>query len=894
MGHTVMACVRRCNKVNPQNFGIEVYFYDLGLRANTPSTVRNTIGLLENRLTANINAVGFYLHPRLPQFNPAADKKLVFEDLGAKIYYARILATLATDPNLEAYVERNATPASQAKAKKGLFGFIFGGDGKSKKKKGNALRNDKLGVDFFEALTILLRNPSGRVLLEVIVGLSRRSWASWIDVPVPSHALYDAPDYDDARLAGDVDIDYDDDSDEEFLQDDKFAKSSNQQELQSAFGQPQGPQGPAYLGKKEKRKLAREQQAQLNAPFYLRKLGEGMIPALEVVMRRILGGMVKDDPCLRFGALRAAVAIARAKLYTDTPEEQELLNKAKSEYYGTSALPSTQQQPGALPQQGVPQQMTRPHGLLPDEGMPTFEDDNQQHVLEPLTKHLVYLLEDEPSLYVRCKSAEAFLLFIAAGAGSSIEDKLEEDEGGEVERQSAGFRDRRIRPGTSFEEDRRNQRGPPLHEQGEERNMVDNGGNPNDVQRDQPRGQPEGPGGPPRGPPLMGPPGTTPEDAKPPPPPPLPPLIRFFRPFLCNERMKGHVALDALQPFLESLIFEVPDVAPWLAIQVVDLLEDCAFYHGTKGWCGYLLEAWENVLAIATIPCAHAVRDSVRRCAEALPERERLSATSAQFLRRRVLDLTVLSVGAGELMAKGVPTPLPQVVGSEMESHFSLIYHGILMGPSPESRQCFVDALGGAAVLANDPFRINAYEKLCELRLARGLGLRAAVDFVLCALDTLYSTRERLAEARLKLREQGGITNRNREEVWLQGVWKLAAEASAAAGSLLATPPPPGWQPLGADAANDVRAAEELLGDFRKFRISGEDPEANLEDHGLMPPERRDTENGNPAQDPRMDPRSDPRMDQRGDPRNDQRGDPRAIQQNERVGNGPHPPPGRR
>lgn len=70
-------------------------------------------------------------------------------------------------------------------------------------------------------------------------------------------------------------------------------------------------------------------------------------------------------------------------------------------------------------------------------------------------------------------------------------------------------------------------------------------------------------------------------------------------------------------------------------------------------------------------------------------------------------------------------------------------------------RQCFVDALGGAAVLANDPFRINAYEKLCELRLARGLGLRAAVDFVLCALDTLYSTRERLAEARLKLREQG-------------------------------------------------------------------------------------------------------------------------------------------
>mmetsp|Transcript_17765 Transcript_17765/g.25622 ORF Transcript_17765/g.25622 Transcript_17765/m.25622 type:complete len:230 (-) Transcript_17765:238-927(-) len=229
-----------------------------------------------------------------------------------------------------------------------------------------------------------------------------------------------------------------------------------------------------------------------------------------------------------------------------------------------------------------------------------------------------------------------------------------------------------------------------------------------------------------------------------------------------------------------------------------------------------------------------------------------------------------------------------------MESNFSLIYHGILMGPSPEARQCFVDALGGAAVLAGDPFRINAYEKLCELRLARGLGLRAAVDFVLCALDTLYSTRERLAEARLKLREQGGITNKSREEIWLEGVWKLAAESSAAAGSLLATPPPPGWQPLGADAANDVRAAEELLGDFRKFRISGDDLEGKLEDHGLMPPDQGDMENGNPAHDPRMVPRSDPRMNPHGDPRNDQRGDPRAFPQNERGGSGPPPPPGRR
>lgn len=44
------------------------------------------------------------------------------------------------------------------------------------------------------------------------------------------------------QLAGDVDIDYDDDSDEEFLQDDKFAKSSNQVKIRSSvlFSTAQG------------------------------------------------------------------------------------------------------------------------------------------------------------------------------------------------------------------------------------------------------------------------------------------------------------------------------------------------------------------------------------------------------------------------------------------------------------------------------------------------------------------------------------------------------------------------------------------------------------------------------------------------------------------------------
>lgn len=38
----------------------------------------------------------------------------------------------------------------------------------------------------------------------------------------------------------------------------------------------------------------------------------------------------------------------------------------------------------------------------------------------------------------------------------------------------------------------------------------------------------------------------------------------------------------------------------------------------------------------------------------------------------------------------------------------------------------------------------------------------------------------------------GGITNQQREDVWLKGVWKLAAESSAAATSLLGSPPPIG------------------------------------------------------------------------------------------------------
>lgn len=63
------------------------------------------------------------------------------------------------------------------------------------------VRNDELGVDFLEALLILLRNQSSRVMLEVINGLSRRTWQSWIDVPVPTMALHNAPEYDEVKVS---------------------------------------------------------------------------------------------------------------------------------------------------------------------------------------------------------------------------------------------------------------------------------------------------------------------------------------------------------------------------------------------------------------------------------------------------------------------------------------------------------------------------------------------------------------------------------------------------------------------------------------------------------------------------------------------------------------------
>lgn len=51
-----------------------------------------------------------------------------------------------------------------------------------------------------------------------------------------------------------------------------------------------------------------------------------------------------------------------------------------------------------------------------------------------------------------------------------------------------------------------------------------------------------------------------------------------------------------------------------------------------------------------------------------------------------MLDLCVLVVGANELMEKGVPNPLPQNIGTEMEGCFALMFHCVLMGPSPECR----------------------------------------------------------------------------------------------------------------------------------------------------------------------------------------------------------------
>eukprot|EP00188_Purpureofilum_apyrenoidigerum_P001130 Plantae.Rhodophyta-Purpureofilum_apyrenoidigerum.ctg15916.p1 GENE.Plantae.Rhodophyta-Purpureofilum_apyrenoidigerum.ctg15916~~Plantae.Rhodophyta-Purpureofilum_apyrenoidigerum.ctg15916.p1 ORF type:complete len:136 (+),score=22.01 Plantae.Rhodophyta-Purpureofilum_apyrenoidigerum.ctg15916:525-932(+) len=111
IGHEVMCCLRKCSQLSPSTFTAEVcmliylllqkdspkqthsvcqvYFFDLGLKASAPSTVRHTIALLYYRMKKNPNAVGLYMHPRLPQFNPSEDKKLTFEDLGAKVTIPR-------------------------------------------------------------------------------------------------------------------------------------------------------------------------------------------------------------------------------------------------------------------------------------------------------------------------------------------------------------------------------------------------------------------------------------------------------------------------------------------------------------------------------------------------------------------------------------------------------------------------------------------------------------------------------------------------------------------------------------------------------------------------------------------------------------------------------------
>mmetsp|Transcript_9444 Transcript_9444/g.28523 ORF Transcript_9444/g.28523 Transcript_9444/m.28523 type:complete len:690 (+) Transcript_9444:1-2070(+) len=645
------------------------------------------------------------------------------------------------------------------KQRHGVFKFFFGGGQPETERIRNKVtrsgHGDKLGVDYLEALLILLRNPSSRVLLEVIIGLSRRNWSTWIDVPVPSHALFDSPDYDDARLGGAVDLGTatygdSDNSDEEFLKGDKLVQEK--EDLQTAMGD-RGRLGNFFDQKREKRRLQRELQAENNAPFYLRKMGEGMIPALEVVMKRILGGVLSDEPCRRIGSLRAAVALARAKLYTDSREQQELFKRVKESYYGSGSMP--------------PQVKSATTEL----SKVTFEDDAQQHILEPLVKHFKFLVEEETCLYVRCKAAEALLLFVAAGAGTSLEEAFAaEDEAQDAEKASEARA-----KGSNVPDNAQNGDQGPLLE-----GKASNG-----------RRQSE------------------------PSAPRRPLLLRLFEHFLCNTKVNEAVLLRAIGPFMDSLIFEITQIAPQLCEQVVMLVESFAIFRGSKGVCGHLFDVWESVLSLATITAAKVVGRSVQHCAMAGCSRERIVGTAAQFLRRRVLDLSVIAAGEKDLMSAGVPTPLPQRIGTEMEGYFSLLYHGVLMGPSPESRQNFLDALGGAAVLAGDPFRISTYEKLCELIIARGLGLRAGTEFILRSFDTLYAVRERFAEARVKMQEQGGITSRTREELWLRGVWRLAVEASVAATSLLGAPPPPGWQPLGPEGEFDVRAAEEAFGDFR-------------------------------------------------------------------------------
>lgn len=748
VGHSVFAALRRINRISKDHAKVEAFFFDSGFTSVVPSTVRHCMALMEIRSFVSPGPVSRYLVQRLPHKNPPANKRLHIQDLGGRVYFARLLGALAEDPDLNAYIPDTSNvksakdgsgtgptitevlgePTLKKKAT-GLFRFLFNKDrvddvrGAVQSTK-NAVssvvitpkmrRNDPLGVEFAEALVNLMKNASNRVLIEVLRGLSHRKWTTWFEAPLPQAAVYNSPEL--VEAAGYDDLDGDVDDEDEKGEDDDDADELGAYENDMAAGEQRetsnavpsrkhedegvGEEQAAekanwFMRLRSDRKMRREERIENDAPFYLRKLGHGVVPALEVVLRRIYAAMLHDEPIRRFAATEAIVALARAKIYGHIEQDHRKLRQAQQAYrdYSASGIPSA----------------SREVAITANSKSPL---DGDEHPFEALVRPLTELITEDPNQYVRARAAIALAFVLGAGAGRrGDEDSL---------------------------------------------------------------------------------------------------MIRYFGSYVQHPDAGRGVGLRLVSEFVDYVLYEVLDASPDLAQSSVMLVELWSTTHPTIGVCGRLGAMWEKVLSLGE---GSVVGASIFRAIESPPERERVASAGAAFLRRRTLDLAVLTVGATHLAGFAVPEPLPRAIGIEIERYFSLLWHCALLGPSAECRILAVEALGGAGAVAGDPFRIGVYERLVELVRVRGLGLKATAETVLSCLDMLYSARERFSEARAAnyVPRDGTCLDRK----WLVIVWQLAAESSSAAQILLGAAPPPGWQPLGPSGAADLSNAERLLGPVR-------------------------------------------------------------------------------
>ncbi len=700
VGHSVFAGLRRVNRIAKDHAKVEAYFFDSGLLSVVPSTVRHCMALLEIRSTLSPGPVSRYLVQRLPHKNPPANKRLHLQDLGARVYFARLLGALAEDPDLDSHIPeeapvriQNATARTgptlqEALGEKtwkgkatGLFKFLFNKDRVNDvvgavKTTSSAVstvvaamrasrlqRNDPLGVEFAEGLVNLLKNASNRVLIEALRGLARRKWTTWFEAPVPQAALYNSPEIGDATAYGGTDEPWDmEDEDELDNQDEDpdelgaFEDDFGGEEREESNAVAPSAKRPSEVGAsgdnevgeetaekqtwfsrlRSDRKQRRVERIEGDTPFYLRKLGAGVVPALEVILRRIYAAMLHDEPIRRFAAADAAVALSRAKMYGHIEEDHRKLRKAQSAYraYSGEAGPSSSREVAIAPATG---------GALVVGAAPgTF--DGEEHPLQALVRPLTEIIAEDPNQYVRGRAAVALAFVLGSGAGR-LNATSPDARGGTLDDDGSGTLDKSA---------------------------------------------------------IM---------------------IRYFGGFVRHPDAGRGVGLRLVSELVDYLVYEILDMAPDLAPSSVLLVELWATTHATVGVCGRLGAMWEKVLSMGE---GAAVGASIFRAMQSPPERERVASAAAAFLRRRTLDLAVLTVGASHLAGFAVPEPLPRAIGVEMEKYFSLLWHCALLGPSAECRVFAVEALGAAAALAGDPFRVCTYERLAELVRVRGLGLKAA------------------------------------------------------------------------------------------------------------------------------------------------------------------------